>query len=1133
MESRDAENCTNSKQRLRRRAVRGEPTRGLVRAGLIAAGCLHLAFLAGPAVATELVSVNLLKVSGDGSSSGVAMSSNGNSVAFYSDANDLVPGDTNQARDVFVRDSNTGTTERVSVTNSGAQANGPSQIHGLAPALSANGQIVAFYSDAKNLGPEECIGGTNEGKPCSSDSDCPGRPNAPPPTCGTTNVFVRDRQAHTTTLVSVNLNGTSGNRPSLFPSISADGSLVAFQSAASDLVSSDTNSATDIFVRDLQAGKTDRIGDTICPVVQGREPNASSFSPSISGDGRFVAFVSAATNLDPQNAVPGLLNIFVCDRTTNKIKSVSVSSAGVPGNGDSMAPAISSDGSFVAFKSESNNLVDNDTNGVVDVFVRDTVANKTERISVSFTGGNSNDISFPPSISDDGRFVAFGSAATNLVPNDGNGVPDMFVRDRLNGVTLLVDLSPDGQPANGGVPDVPAAISGDGTQIGFVSFATNLVPNDQNLLSDVFASENPFLCPAQTCPQGLMCVNGFCVQPTPTPTMTSKTPLPTPTPTPTSPTPTPTVTATPTLTPTPIHCIGTEDCPVGQVCVEGLCLFPTATPTPQACSSDSDCTPPLVCRCPASDPLCAPTQKFCQPAVSPTPTVTPTPIPTCSTESDCTKSCSTADDCRATQDCVSGDCSPADRCVDGVCAPTRLCSPADTSACVIDRETCLNNTCVCGGDCDGDGFVWANEIATMIQILSGGLPVSDCEAGDMNQDGEITGHEICNAEQNLGNGCPLGYQDAVAMAAANPEPRTLTLTGPTGPVSQGQPIQIDINLTGTEGVSDVATAQLDVLFDTRVLSLDPDNGCTVPSNANVFSYTFMPRRPGTPDYVERLRLFVADLDACNANFTPVTNPFGAGLLLTCGFIVNPTAPLGQSTVSGDRTNIGDILGNMAQQTCTQNTDCPTGLVCGTSGACEPTIDITVVQQQCQVQTDCSNGLCRDGICQPECPPLGTPCPDGTVCRTGACVPECTKDADCTGGLVCRDSFCTPTCTQNSDCPNGYGLVCVDGACVPPCTTNFDCPGGSVCVDGGCQSGQKCVSHTDCPVPLRQACVNSVCVCGGDCDGNGYVTGNEIELMVSIFGGAPLASCPAGDIDGNTFIDGREIEAAVQNFAGCP
>ncbi len=1029
MESRGAEKSDNPIHRTllpgMHRGRCNRLTTGLV---LLAALGLQVAAWAGAAAATELISVNTRGVSGNGPSNGVSLSTNGSVAAFYSDATDLVPQDTNQSRDVFVRDRNAGTTERVSVSTDGLQADKPSQAFGMAPAISDNGAIVTFYSDATNL--------------VANDAN------------GATDVFVRDRQAGTTALVSVNMSGTSGNRPSLFPSISADGRLVAFQSAASDLVPGDTNSATDIFVRDLQAGTTERL----CGV----QPNGDSFSPAISGDGKVVAFVSFATNL-VTNAKPGIRNIFVCDRTTGAIELISQSGAGVPADQQSMTPAINFDGRFVAFKSEATNLVPNDTNNLVDVFVRDRQEGTTERISVSFTGANSNDVSFPPAISDDGRFVVFGSAANNLVQHDANMAADVFVRDRLTETTVLAGLGDTGQQPAAGTPDVPPAISGDGTQIGFVSMASNLVLTDRNEMPDVFAVSNPLA--------------------------------------PTAPTATP----TPTITPTPILCIGTEDCPDGQLCVGGRCTAPTPAPTPLPCHDSSQCPSPLVCL-----------DGICQPAQSPTPTVTPTPIPTCTTSDDCAKTCSTASDCHAGQNCESGECTPADRCVDGVCVPSRTCEETAPTACIESRETCLDGVCQCGGDCNLDGFVFGNEIAKMICIMSGNpdCPLSQCEAGDFNQDGQIKGNEICQAVTNLGVGCPLGIQDAAALAGVASAERTLTLMAPPT-ISPGQTMSLSVALGDSEGVTDVATAQLDVLFDARVFSLpNPNQDCIVDPRltATDVAFTFLPRRPDTPDNFDRLRVFVADLAICNPNFTPMSNAFGSGPLVTCSFVVNPQAPLGQTTVSGERTNLGDVMG----------VEIPSS---GTSA------NITVVEQTCTKDMDCPDGrLCRNGVCQPECT-NDSQCADGTVCRTGACVPQCSQDSDCTGGLVCRNQFCVPTCTQDSDCSND--LVCKDGACVPACTQDTDCPFGSVCENGGCRTG--CTTHTDCSAPARQACVMHTCLCGGDCGGGGIVDTAEILRMVSIFGGAtPIDTCAAGDINGDGIITTNEILAAVFNFgAGCP
>jgi Tol biopolymer transport system component len=443
-------------------------------------------------VMVELISVSINGTSGNAASNGVAANVDGSVVAFYSDATDLIRGDTNQTRDVFVRDRASQVTERVSVSSDGEPGNRPSHARGFPPAIDGDGRIVAFYSDATNLVPDD--------------------------TNGQSDVFVRLRNTGTTERVSLGTDGTQGNGPSLNPSIDAAGQLVAFQSQASNFVPNDQNGLSDIFVRDRGSATTERVCDSV-------EPNGSSSTPSISADGQFVAFTSAATNLVP--GVPdanGRLDIFVCDRASGAIDLVSVSSQGVQGNGDSILPAISKGGRFVAFKSLASNLVPDDRNNLVDVFVRDRELGTTERISVNFLGGDSNDVSFPPSISYDGRYVAFGSAANNLVRADVNGLPSVFVRDRMFNLSLLVDVNALGQQANGATPDVPPSVSGDGMQIGYVSFASNLTANpDRNETSDVFIAGNPFFCPTGICPDGLMCVGGMCVPevvPTSTPTPT-------------------------------------------------------------------------------------------------------------------------------------------------------------------------------------------------------------------------------------------------------------------------------------------------------------------------------------------------------------------------------------------------------------------------------------------------------------------------------------------------------------------------------------------------------------------------------------------------------------------------------------
>jgi len=428
----------------------------------------------------------------------------------------LVTGDRNGFRDVFVRNRQTQTTELVSVNSAGIQANADSHALGDAPAISGDGQVVAFYSDATNLV-------TGDGN-------------------GQTDVFVRLRGPGQTEIVSVATDGSQGNGPSLSPSISADARYVAFQSLAANLVADDTKNVADIFVRDLVANVTERV----CDLIQG---NNYSYGPSISADGNFVAFTSAATNLVPHDT-NGHLDVFVCNRQTGVIDIVSISTAGVQGNGDSTLPAISMDGRFVAFNSVASNLVPNDNNGVADVFVRDRLKGTTERISVNTLGGDSDGASFSPSIDYSGCFVGFGSEADNLVPHDENGVSNVFARDRQSGVTIAVDLNDQGQQANNGTLDVSPSVSGDGTAVGFISLASNLVTNDFNGVSDVYIMSSPSICRTSMCPIGLVCSpSGLCVPanvPTATPTGgTTATEMSTATATET---PTATTTATTTLT---------------------------------------------------------------------------------------------------------------------------------------------------------------------------------------------------------------------------------------------------------------------------------------------------------------------------------------------------------------------------------------------------------------------------------------------------------------------------------------------------------------------------------------------------------------------------------------------------------
>jgi len=249
-------------------------------------------------------------------------------------------------------------------------------------------------------------------------------------TNGSTDVFVRDRTNAVTRLISVSSSGVQASTGSGGPSISADGRYVAFRSDASNLVNGDTNPYFDVFVRDQINKSTKRVSIS----STGTEGNSDSFAPSISADGRFVAFTSDASNLvaDDTNFA---FDVLVRDRTNQITSRVSVGAAGVQGNSDSYASAVSADGNFVAYQSVATNLVNDDTNGVNDIFVWSMVAQTTVRQSLSSGGLEGDGASSEPSLSSDGSKLAFTSDAANLVPSDTNGSSDIFVRVTSNQVT--------------------------------------------------------------------------------------------------------------------------------------------------------------------------------------------------------------------------------------------------------------------------------------------------------------------------------------------------------------------------------------------------------------------------------------------------------------------------------------------------------------------------------------------------------------------------------------------------------------------------------------------------------------------------------------------------------------------------
>ena len=277
--------------------------------------------------------------------------------------------------------------------------------------------------------------------------------------------------------VSVASDGTDANGESggNWPAISADGRYVVFGSTASNLVAGDTNEIVDIFVHD----RVTRIMERVSIASDGTQANGASYRPFINADGRYVGFHSSATNLVPGDS-NGTWDIFVRDRTTHVTERVSVATDGTQGNGLSYWPTISADGRYVTFDSRSSNLVAGDTNGFWDVFVHDRTTRSTERVTGTATNGGGQSV-----MSANGRYIAFESTATN--PAEASTTTDIYVFDRATAVTERVSDASDGSRATG--PSMRPSINADGRYIAFDSYASNLVPGDTNSTSDIFVRD--------------------------------------------------------------------------------------------------------------------------------------------------------------------------------------------------------------------------------------------------------------------------------------------------------------------------------------------------------------------------------------------------------------------------------------------------------------------------------------------------------------------------------------------------------------------------------------------------------------------------------------------------------------------
>lgn len=405
------------------------------------AAALPLAVVsAAAAQQTELVSVNSEGEQGDRTSLSGSVSWDGRLAVFWSSARNLVPDDLNNASDIFVRDRRTGETTRVSVSSEGVEASLDSRY----PSISGDGRYVAFQSDAPNLVPDD--------------------------NNGFRDIFVHDRVTGETTRVSVSAEGDEADDHSTRPSISFGGLFIAFESDARNLVHGDNRGG--IFVHHRLAETTIRVD--------------GGAYPSISGSGHLVAFESPSTNLVPEDPFQDA-DIYVRNWSTGDLF---FASPGPPtGNGfDSVEPSISADGRRVAYVSEVANLVEDDNNGTYDGFVFDLDTQEVTRVSVSSEGVEGNDRTISADVSPDGRFVTFASEADNLVEGRTSSSTQIYVHDLARELTVRVSVNAVDDPGFGG-DSFRSAISWRGRVVVFDSAAHNLVPDDENEERDVFARE--------------------------------------------------------------------------------------------------------------------------------------------------------------------------------------------------------------------------------------------------------------------------------------------------------------------------------------------------------------------------------------------------------------------------------------------------------------------------------------------------------------------------------------------------------------------------------------------------------------------------------------------------------------------
>ncbi|MDX2266120.1 MAG: hypothetical protein NW215_14265 [Hyphomicrobiales bacterium] len=419
-------------------------------------------------MATEIISVNNQGVQANGSSELPTLNGDGRYVVFESNASNLAGGNyINIFNNLFLYDRQTDTITRLTIGLGGAAPNSSFSD----PSISADSRYIVFSSGATNLILDDV-----------NDFD---------------DIFIYDRFAlpgQELRRISTTSSGAEANGDSFLPVVSGNNQFVVFESVATNFAPNDLNGSSDIFVKNIQTGAIQRITNNL----SGFSANRSSVNPDISDDGRYVAFSSTAGDLVADASENNSEDVFVFDRNSNVMRKISAapgsSGTQIDGNGTSRNAVLSADGRFVAFQSSATNLVANDLNGNTDIFIATTSNGVISRIAFGNSGVSSDGAMFNPSLSGDGRYVVFQSDATNLVADDTNNRDDIFVYDRQTGriARVSVDFNAAGDDGvntndNSGLPQ----ISDDGRVITFLSRASDLVPDDNDLLTDVFAVANP------------------------------------------------------------------------------------------------------------------------------------------------------------------------------------------------------------------------------------------------------------------------------------------------------------------------------------------------------------------------------------------------------------------------------------------------------------------------------------------------------------------------------------------------------------------------------------------------------------------------------------------------------------------